>query len=979
MFSFSEVEKKILKFWQDNKIFEKTVEKTNPLAGSGRKRRDFVFYDGPPFATGLPHYGHILSSVIKDVVPRFQTMKGRYVRRRWGWDCHGLPIENLVEKELGISGKKDIEEKIGVEKFNEICRSKVLTYTKEWKKTIERIGRWVEFDNAYKTMDSAYMESVWWALKTIWDKGLIYEGKKVLMYCPRCETPVSKAEVAMDNTYKDVTEEAVTVKFKIKNPEKYNLADNTFILAWTTTPWTLPGNVALAVGKDIKYSVVKIKNEKEFYILAKDRVDIILKGKEYENSSDIKGFDLAGLEYEPLYEINDVKNSGKKAWYIALADFVNTQEGTGIVHTAVIYGEDDYNLGVKIDLPMIPLLDSKGVFNEKSPLLIKGKYFKDSEKIIKDDLKNRELLFSVETYTHSYPFCWRCETQLFYNAVSAWFINIQKIKKRLVELNKKINWYPEHLKIGRFLNILEDAPDWNISRNRYWATPLPFWKCQCGFQECIGSVKELKEKAINFNEVYNTDKVEDIDLHKHKADKIKLLCKKCKKEMNRVPEVIDCWVESASMPFAELHYPFENKDLFKKRFPGQFIAEYIAQTRTWFYYMHAIAVLLFDKISFENVVCTGTILNEKGEKLSKSKKNYTDPSAILEQYGADSLRYYLMSGVVMSAEDLFFNDREVRDSYNKIINTLWNVAEFYNMYGEKKPEGEKPKNILDRWILSKLNNLIKEVSRQMDNYDTVKTCRAVAKFIEDLSIWYVRRSRERFKHDSENKDDKNQASYVLRLALFNLSKVMAPITPFLAENIYQQIKSEKDLESVHLEDWPKVNEKLIDNGLEKKMEETRKIVALALAERAEKEIRVRQPLASLKIKNQKSKIKNDIELLKLIEDEVNIKKIVFDNSIEKEVELDLEITEELKKEGIKREVIRNVKDLRKEAGLTFKDQVFVVYSTVLVDVDEKLLKEIGAKTFKKVETESEIDVDKKNKKEMILDGKKYYIGIKVYN
>jgi isoleucyl-tRNA synthetase len=697
MLNFPEEENKILKFWEENRIFEKTLEKT-------KKSKSFVFYDGPPFATGLPHYGHILSSVAKDVFPRYKTMHNFFVLRKWGWDCHGLPIENIVEKELGVSGKKDIENKIGIEKFNGACRSKVLTYAKEWKKMVDRIGRFVDFDNSYKTMDSTYMESVWWALKTLWDKGLIYEGKKVLMYCPRCETPVSKAEVAMDNSYRDVTEESVIAKFKIIGPEKVGFLKNTFVLAWTTTPWTLPGNVALAVGSKIKYILVEFNDEN--YILAKEKVSEVFKENKYKTVKEFLGKELVGLEYEPLYDLGAVKKSGKKGWYILPADFVNTEEGTGVVHTAVIYGEDDYNLGLKNDLPMVPLLDSKGVFNSDAPDFIKNIYFKDAEKNIKNDLSERGLLFVKKQNTHPYPFCWRCGTQLFYNAISAWFINIQKDKKKFVKLNEKINWYPGHLKHGRFLNILEDAPDWNISRNRFWATPLPFFKCECGNVECVGSVKELKERAANFYEVYKTDKVEEIDLHKDKADKIKIKCGKCGKETKRIPEVIDCWVESASMPFAELHYPFENKEQFKKRLPAQYIAEYIAQTRTWFYYMHVLSILLFDKISFENVISTGTILNEKGEKLSKSKQNYPDPWNIINQYGADALRLYLMSSSVMQSEDLFFSEKDVRDNYNKVINSLCNVAEFYEMYAEKNCELGKSENVLDKWILSRLNNFV---------------------------------------------------------------------------------------------------------------------------------------------------------------------------------------------------------------------------------------------------------------------------------
>jgi len=925
MYNSNEQEQEILKYWEEHKCFEKSISQRPD-------NKPYVFYDGPPFATGLPHYGHILSSVIKDVVPRYWTMKGYKVRRRWGWDCHGLPIENLIEKELKISGKQ-IEENLGVDKFNEACRSKVLLYTKEWKKMIERIGRWVEFDNAYKTMDPTYMESVWWSLKTIWDKGLIYEGRKVLMYCPRCETPVSKAEVAMDNSYQDITEETVIAKFKIIKPEKRKLPEDTYILAWTTTPWTLPGNVALAVGEKIDYIIAETETPGQKFIVAADRAGAVL-GKNYKIIKELKGTDLVGLEYEPLFDIPAAKESGKKAWYVAPADFVTTIEGTGVVHTAVVYGEDDYNLGIKIGLPVVPLLNEAGHFNESAPELIRGQYFKGAEKIIKQDLDSRGLIFAREQHTHSYPHCWRCGTQLYYNAISAWFIDIQSVKKRMIKLNEKINWYPEHLKHGRFQNILETAPDWNISRNRYWATPLPFWKCdnkECKNVVCVGGVKELKEKSINFNEVYKTENIEEMDLHKHLADKIKLKCEKCGGKMTRIPEVIDCWVESASMPFAEFHYPFENQKTFEARFPGQYIAEYIAQTRAWFYYMHAMAVLLFDNISFENCVTTGTILNEKGEKLSKSKMNYTDPWVIIEKYGVDALRYYLMTSVVMDADNLFFNDNEVKDIYNKVINMLWNVVTFYQMYaGEKAvPEKISSENILDKWILAKLEVLKKEVTENMDNYNTVKAGRPIKDFINDLSTWYVRRSRDRFKGD--NGADKDSAIDTLGYVLLNLSKVMAPFMPFMAEKIYLALGGEK--ESVHLDLWPEVDEKLINRKVLNEMELAKKVVEIGLAIRAEKGLKVRQPLARLVISESLSK-----ELCEIVADELNVKKVEMgrieegENFAVKEdmgikAGLDILLTEELKKEGLMRELVRTINQMRKDQKLTIDDMVIVTYST----------------------------------------------------
>ncbi len=941
-YNANENEQEVLKYWDERKCFEKSI-------ASRPEDKPYVFYDGPPFATGLPHYGHILSSVIKDVVPRYWTMKGYRVRRRWGWDCHGLPIESIIEKELGTSGKKDIEKKVGVAGFNEACRSKVLIYTQEWKKMINRIGRWIEFDDSYKTMDPTYMESVWWALKTIWDKGLVYEGNKVLMYCPRCETPISKAETAMDNSYKDIEDFSTVFKFKVVGE------DDTYILAWSTTPWNKLVTIALAVHKDLEY--VKVEEGGEKYILAKDRLEI-LKTKDYKILEEIKGKKLIGMDYEPSYDF-DYDKQGKKAHYVVGADFVGDDEGTGVV-TIAPYGEEDIEVMKENDLPMVLHLDSTGHLTDVIPPW-KGMYYRDADPLIVEDLEKRGLIYWTEKEKHNYPFCWRCDTQLYYNPINAWFINIQKVKKRLIKLNEKINWYPEHLKHGRFLNILETAPDWNISRNRYWATPLPFWKCEkedCDQVECIGSVKELKEKAVNFDEVYSTDKVEEMDLHKHLADQIKLKCDKCDSEMSRTPEVIDCWVESGSMPFAEFHYPFENEEVFKKRYPGQYIAEYIAQTRAWFYYMHVMAILLFDDIGFENCVTTGTILNDKGEKLSKSKMNYTDPWEIIEQYGVDALRYYLMSGVVMQAENLFFNDRDVRDAYNKVVNLLHNVLSFYLMYAEEKPSqdpADSP-NVLDKWILSRLNQLVAEVTTQMDNYNTVKATRPIKDFIDQLSTWYVRRSRDRFK--GEDEQDRQFALATLNEVLITLSKVMAPFTPFIAEKIYLALDNSK--ESVHLEDWPEADSKMVDEKLLNNMERVRKIVEMGLALRAENGIRVRQPLSGLMVD---SKDLSD-ELLSIVASELNVKEVSLGQKpegkdwVEKEdgqlkVFLNTTITEELKKEGLAREIVRTINQIRKEQKMTIEDTAVVEYSTedsllksVFIDFADDIKKNVLASELK---------------------------------
>lgn len=970
---FPKMEEEVLNFWDKAKIFEKSVKKDAP-------KGDYVFYDGPPFGTGEPHYGHILSSVSKDVVPRYWTMRGYKVARRWGWDCHGLPIENIIEQDLGISGKKEIE-KMGIDKFNEACRARVLEYADIWEKMIHRIARWVEFDNSYKTMDPNYMESVWWAFKELWNKDLIYKGRKVLLYCPRCETPISNFEVAMDNSYKDITEMSVYAKFKVKkdgggNHEilRYAQDDNLYILAWTTTPWTLPGNVALAVGKDIDYSILRFKNfkndKKEIYIFANSFIENILdwgyikvgnidnnkllKKAEskgcvgvFEVGDGFKGENLAGLEYEPLFDVPTLRESGKKVYYVAAADFVTTEDGTGVVHTAVVYGEDDYNLGLKLDLPVIPSLDEKGYFNETVPQF-KGIYFKAADKKVIEDLDKRGLLFAKENYTHPYPFCHRCDTQLFYNAIPAWFLSIEKIRKNLVKQNENINWYPKHLKQGRFQQGIEQAPDWNISRNRYFATPIPIWECdRCKEKEIVGSIKELEEKSSQ----------KDIkDIHAHFINDLKWKCSKCNGEMFRIKEVFDCWVESGSMSFAQMHYPFENKEKFEKNFPAQYISEYISQTRAWFYVMHVMSVALFNSNSFENVVTTGIIFNEKGDKMSKSKKNYPDPWKIINEFGVDALRFYLMSSSLMHADNLFFNERELRDVFRKNVMLLWNVYKFYEMFANsynanaanymrmpriannannKKIDNHKSDNILDKWILARLNQLINIVTEGMDNYDLPKSTRPITEFIDDLSTWYIRRSRDRFK--GENKKDKEAAITTTRFVLLELSKIMAPFMPFIAEQLWQKVTGNdfKDKnKSVHLEEWPgKLRIKNEELRVVEEMEMVRKIVELGLAERDDAGIKVRQPLNQLRIKNYE--LKNEYE--ELIKDELNVKNIKTKKGKgEIEVELDTDMTPELKQEGLKRELVRFINNMRKNASLTIKDRIVIYWESKAKEIKDAI-------------------------------------------
>jgi isoleucyl-tRNA synthetase len=929
-----ELEEKITEFWEKNGIFEKSLEKT-------KDGKPYTFYDGPPFATGLPHYGHILASTIKDVIPRYQTMRGRFVRRRWGWDCHGLPIEALVEKELGISGKKQIEE-IGIKKFNETCRSMVLRFADEWGKMVRRMGRWVDFENSYKTMDRDYMESVWWAFKQVYDKGLAYEGRKVLLYCPRCETPISNFEVAMDNSYKDVTEESVYIKFKVKNSKlkvgggrEVEFADPTYLLAWTTTPWTLPGNVALAVGADIEY--VKAKVGGETLIVAKALAEKVLP-EGYAIDSEVKGSDLVGLSYEPLFEVPEVAAS-EKSFKIYAADFVTTEDGTGIVHTAVVYGEDDYQLGLREDMPIVPLLDEKGHFNEQAPELVRGQYFKKSEKAIKEDLEQRGLLLKREDYAHSYPHCWRCSTALYYNAIPAWFINVQKIKPDLLRTNKKqINWFPEHLKHGRYEKSVESAPDWNISRNRYWGNPIPVWRCEdCGKNTVIGGLDDLRKHSVD-NQLPLNDSGE-VDLHRPYIDEVILKCD-CGGNMRRTPEIFDSWVEAGSMPFSEYHYPFENKEVFENRFPAQFVAEYIAQTRAWFYVMHVISQIIFGKAPFENVVTTGNILAEDGSKMSKSKNNYPDPWLVIDKHGVDSLRFYLMSSAVMQADDINFSEKDLETVHRRVTMLLWNVHQYFMTYagqsGSATGEGiftvPRSGNVLDRWVLARSKELVSGVTGGLDGYDTPRAARAIAEFVDDLSIWYLRRSRGR---------EGAEFFPVFRYVLATTSQVIAPFMPHIAEAIYRDLRGERDPESVHLTGWPEMEELNSDEvALVEGMAIVREAASVGLAARKEMNIPVRQPLARLWIEMESGEPLHE-DLMEVLLAELNVKASdpelldTRDENIKnypinarrmRSLYIDTGMTPELKLEGEVRKLERAIQERRKEMGLKVGDMARLKYS-----------------------------------------------------
>ncbi len=1124
-------EEETLSFWQKEKIFEKSLEQKS-LKGN------YVFYDGPPFATGLPHYGHILASAIKDAIPRYQTMRGHHVERRWGWDCHGLPIENIVEKDLKISGRKEIEA-LGVEKFNEYARGKVLTYVHEWKKTVDRIGRWVDFDGSYKTMDNSFIESVWWALKEMHGKDLMYEGTRVLPYCPRCETPIANSEIAMDSSYKDINDISVYAKFELADEP------GNFFLAWTTTPWTLPGNFALAVNPKNIY--VKVSQNGAKYILAKERLSAVKEA--YEIVEEISGAKLIGKKYKPLFPYfaeRDFKNK-ENAWKVYGADFVTMESGTGIVHVAPGYGEDDMNLAKEKAIPFIHHVGTDGKFTadvtDFAGRLVKPKPTKEEPKLhqgadveIIRYLAAHGNLFAKEVITHSYPHCFRCETPLYYYAIPAWFIKISEVKKKLLKKNEEMNWIPAHLKHGRFEKSMEGAPDWNISRTRYWASPLPIWKCDhCQHIEVLGGLEELKEKTKSSNRYFiarhgesennaahlmsispdaphhltekgkeealssgkslkgkkidvviaspflrtretaeiiareigfdpakiifderireikatpfdgksvaewhaalhvhrhhftqvpegcegykglkqrmgaflydidakyegknilivshdspiwlliaaaegiteeaalalrgTTDFFSDnaqvrelefsrlphtknfeLDFHRPYIDVIDWKCSCKKGMMRRIPEVIDCWFESGSMPFAAEHYlgkPLPHFDPKKKKnFPADFVAEYIAQTRTWFYYSHAVSTILFDSIPFKNIVTTGTILAEDGQKMSKSKGNFPDPAIIFDKYGVDPLRLYLLSSPLLKSEDLNFVEKDVDAVSKKIILRLQNVCAFYEMYAEADAPAEamRPdsKNPLDRWLLARLAEVSAETTEAMERYELDKALRPFDLFVDDLSTWYLRRSRDRFKASDEmSHSDKDAALATTRYVLVEFAKLAAPFMPFIAEDLYRRAKGPK--QSVHLESWPEKQK--ADAEILSDMALVRASVTLGLEARMKANIKVRQPLAKLTLKAEA--LAKKPELSELVRDEVNVKTVGFDANLATEAALDTDLTPELKEEGEMRELMRAIQEARKTANLDAKDKVKLVASVgeSAANLLKKFEKEISA-------------------------------------
>lgn len=1124
----AENEEKVLQFWRENNIFEKTLTKDAPNG-------DLVFYDGPPFATGLPHYGHILGGTGKDLIARYKTMQGFRVPRKWGWDTHGLPIETIVEKSLGIKSKKEIEE-MGLDVFSREARSKVLGFVGDWKKTVERTARWVDFDGSYKTMDNTFMESVWWALGQLNDKKLIYEADRVLPYCPRCQTPLANAEIAMDNSYKDIVDISVYVPMKIKNREQESF------LVWTTTPWTLPGNTALALNPELVY--VKVSFENHFYYVGQDQFEKVFKDKDVQIVETFQGSDLVGLEYIPVFDyfVHTEIAKNENIWKVYAGDFVTAGAGTGIVHIAPSFGEDDASLAKKYSIPSIKHVAPDGTFISEithfAGVQVKPKenHQATDVEIIKY-LAHNHVLFAKEKITHSYPHCYRCETPLLYYGLPSWFIRVQDYKKRMLELNEEIDWVPDHLKNGRFQHVLENAPDWNFSRNRFWASPLPIWKSLTGKMKFITSIEEMKQftkksgnkyfvmrhgQAVsNVNKVWDfkndpndhltdegkkqiaesvpflkdknidviihspivrttetahevmnhlgftgevvvderlrefnpgekyqgqpmtefmtrfnqyTDRyallnadgetyldvykrmmgavyefeqkytgknilivshggpllnmilgsegcdlskipndIEDkkylknaeireldfvplphnenyeLDLHRPYIDAIKLEIDG--EEYSRIPEVIDCWFESGSMPFAQNHFPFERSDWKETNFPADFVVEYIAQTRTWFYYTLLISTILFDKAPFKHVITTGNLNGDDGQKMSKSKGNYPDPWIVMDKYGADALRMYLMSSAMMKGEDANFDEKAVEELNKKVFNILRNIVSFYDMYAGESADVDPytSANVLDQWVLALWNKTLGTVVAGLEKYQPLEPARALRDFIGEFSTWYIRRSRDRFKSDDIT--DRGFALATTKYILQEIAKTMAPFTPFIAEEIWQKFGNS---ESVHLEMYPVA--KSFDQEIITKMAALRDIVSKGLELRNKLGIKVRQPLALFKVKS----MDLNPEHYWIILDELNIKGMEVDTSIEEDVWFDTEITEELKNEGDMRELSRAIQEMRKNANLMPSDRVVVSLAETEPDwfasvLGDEMMRAVGAE---KIVWGSEVKVEK---------------------
>ncbi|MDR2757997.1 MAG: isoleucine--tRNA ligase [Spirochaetaceae bacterium] len=925
--NFPKLEEEMLSFWEKNDIFKKSIARREGA-------EEYVFYDGPPFATGMPHFGHFVPGTIKDIIPRYQTMKGKKVERRFGWDCHGLPVENLIEKEIGLNSKTDIE-RYGVAAFNEACRASVLRYVREWREVITRLGRWVDFDHDYKTMDRDYMETIWWIMKSLWERGLLYEGHYILPYCPRCATVLSNHELNLGG-YKDVHDPAITVRFKVKEggglpprsgegalvappvPDKFlreTLNNRAYLLAWTTTPWTLPSNLALTVGPDIDYVMVQDGGDR--YILAEARLAAYYKNPpkmpgEKELAAGavpiegdcrilwrMKGIDLLGLEYEPLFPYF-ASAQAQNAFRVYTGDFVSTGDGTGIVHTAPGFGEDDQRVLKGTGIPVICPVDEECRFTGEVADY-QGVFVKDADKAIIERLKAEGKLVKREQILHAYPHCWRCGSPLIYRAVGSWFVNVEKIKQDMLDANNQIYWVPEHIKTGRFGKWLEGARDWAISRNRYWGNPLPIWKCpDCGKTICVGSRAELKELSGQ----------EPLDLHKHFVDEITIPCSRvsrgseetaahntgtCSGTMRRIPEVLDCWFESGAMPYAQNHYPFENKDFFEAHFPADFINEGLDQTRGWFYTLTVLAAALFKRPAFKNCIVSGLVLASDGKKMSKSLRNFTDPMEVVNSFGADALRLFLIHSAVVKSDDLRYSDEGVRDVMKSILIPLWNAYSFFVTYANIdgiSPIGapRNPSNPLDKWILSMAETLVEKVGGALDAYDLSRAVDPMVEFIDILNNWYIRRSRRRFWRTSvrgnfENDTDKTEAYGTLYDVLKTLIAVACPFMPFTTDAIWQNLRKEGDAESVHLTDFPLPRLERRDRNLEYKMGAVQHAVSMGRALRSQYNLKVRQPLKAVELVTRNADEKRVfLEMEDIIREELNVKNVIFRDNEEDLVE-----------------------------------------------------------------------------------------------
>ena len=890
---FSQMEDEVTKYWKDNNIFEKSVT-------SRPADKKWTFLDGPPFVTGMPHYGSLLSSLPKDLFGRYWTMKGYRVRRVWGWDGHGLPIENKVEGKLHVKRKRDIEEIIGVDTFINECKKYVEEVSSEWEWYVDKIGRWVDFKNAYKTWDRSYMESVMWVFHQMYVGGHIYKGLRVSLYCPHCSTPISNFEVAMDaDNYKTITENANTYKYKLKNE------DHTYLLAWSTTPWNKLVTPALAVNPNLDY--IKVKQENEFYILAETTVGMLKKDQPYEIVERFKGSTLTGLGFEPHFNFYKIEE-GKKANIVVAGEFVTADEGTGIV-TIAAYGEEDLAVMQKENIQLVMHVDDEGIIKEHVPEF-GGMFYLDANSPVNENLASRGLLYDEKPYTHSVAHCWRCTTRLFYNPQNAWYVNINNLKDKLKATNEKINWFPKHFKNGRFAKSLESAPDWNISRSRYWGSPVPVWECICGERFVPESIKELEQLSGMII----------TDLHKPDIDKVTIRCKKCNQVVKRVPEVLDSWIEAGSASFAERHFPFEDNEKLEDFFPPDFIAEYTGQIRAWFYVLHVIGTALYDSPAFKNVVVEGVILGTDGRKMSKNYGNFPDPKKLIETYGGDALRMYLLGSPVMNGEDIRISEIDYRDQVRGTLLILWNTYNFFVTYanidgwtptvGSQKPGDRGQLGALDLWILSRLSRLVQEITINLDRYDTSGAISLYKKFVNEFSTWYIRRSRDRVGPSSESGSDRDNFYKTTYEVLSTLCKVIAPITPFIAESIFRNLT---DLESVHLETWPEQNEDMIDKKLETEMVLGQELASSISAFRKDAGVKVKIPFIKLTYSGQKL----EDNILQIVKDEANIEDLQFNKGADKyEVEGVTDQSNQNLEAGQARDIIRSIQQKRKELGTT---------------------------------------------------------------